>query len=430
MHSGEALQDDSNPADDSRGRKTGKKKGKGKFKQKGKKSKDIVVEPDGDDINTLLQSPGARATEEPGSMVNIDPMLETGGTYAHANQVQSFSMAQYGEAEHLATSTTHAHQTTFPPGPPNVSSLPPLNGPNDHLYMGSMGTTHLNADDPPLHEGLAYQHVSHSLNHTTQHQVQRVESAGLTAPGVNGLGHHTVTIETHSVNGLRGTQAILQPPVIERSAGHYQSAGTHTSAGELPYSHLHGGQGEMQRNIHPPSPSFNDRETFQFSAQVNHPHNSVCVDGFNFPTAPMALPIAPANPAVLKPSNYDEPNIQPGLGHPLPADPKDDSLGRDLNRPKPRPLVGPRYRHPTDEDQCFIKNRNGKRPMADITTTLPVASRDDSPQLLNQNKRPKYQDTIDQPVEGRRIRVQVTRPGFVMDPVKKEIRPKKKKKNP
>jgi hypothetical protein len=96
-------------------------------------------------------------------------------------------------------------------------------------------------------------------------------------------------------------------------------------------------------------------------------------------------------------------------------------------RPKPRPSAGSRRIDPLDEDQFFIKNRNGKRPaLANVFTGEPPSAPGETvlPDVPH-HKRPRYEDPVVELVTGPRLRIPVTKPDFVMGPVKRGVRAKK-----
>lgn len=115
------------------------------------------------------------------------------------------------------------------------------------------------------------------------------------------------------------------------------------------------------------------------------------------------------------------------VSHPAPDLVTEDHGQMTRERPRPKPSAGSRRIDPLDEDQFFMKNMNGKRPSpaGRGTPGLPDASGDTMVQDVVQRKRSKYEDSTIHLVEGPRVRVPVTKPDYVMGPVKKGVRSKR-----
>jgi hypothetical protein len=95
--------------------------------------------------------------------------------------------------------------------------------------------------------------------------------------------------------------------------------------------------------------------------------------------------------------------------------------------PKPRPSAGSGRIDPLDEDQFFIKNCNGKwLALTNVFTSEPPSAPGETvlPDVP-QHKRPRYEDTVVELVTGPHLCIPVTKPDFVMGPVKRGVRAKK-----
>lgn len=158
--------------------------------------------------------------------------------------------------------------------------------------------------------------------------------------------------------------------------------------------------------------------------QHNHRHFG---PGYNFPTHQMTLPSpTPPGAPLIHPHIPNRAMFMP-VSHPAPDLVTEDHGQMTRERPRPKPSAGSRRIDPLDEDQFFMKNMNGKRPSpaGRGTPGLPDASGDTMVQDVVQRKRSKYEDSTIHLVEGPRVRVPVTKPDYVMGPVKKGVRSKR-----
>ena len=435
MSSGEASDEEPIAAVPVAGPKKGKKKAKVKSKKKPKRSEAVVMDTDDDEV-----------------MGNIDPSL------------QGNSEAHFPGPVHSSEHSLNV-QTPFVPGLWDGSSIPPLNGPNDHLYGAPVQST--NHHFSPAESQMVIipgGSTSHLL--PVNPSIINAQNASLvngfvfsdSPETVQGPGNHAFPTHPNQLT----TKAMVIPPLPlgkhlsppVASQGPAQNAEEQTSNQFPPIP-----SGPNQpANCGPVIPSLPPGPQLLPPVPSQGPEtNAEEQTSYQFPSLP-SHPSPPAEGGPVGPNPFPPlghlyaPNIQSTppfqenyVSQPFPSV-NQPSHPAQTERLKPRPLIGPRYNNPGDEDQLFMRNKNGKRsafyepPGAAPTSRTPgipsSSSTPGPPRKQSEHngenqpplKRPRYQDPIPALVDGPRKRVPVQKPDFVMAKIEKEVWPKKKKK--
>ena len=326
MHFKDVVNDTSRMAGPPGRGKLGKKKGKGKGNGRPKKSNAIVIEAQEEDFNVLIQSSVTPMTSREGIIETIDPILQMLAHFSSLDQIQSSFQADHGSDYTWYTAFALAARAPIPPGSVDASTVPPVNGPNDHLYTPGAHShdehifhptvcTSGNTDVMNSCPDQAAMNGRHGMVGSlpagtvyTGHQDRHVSSA---------LGHGKVATEAHHLHTIQHQLVLPDEGLVQW----FRAGETTMRADTLFGQSLDPDKVQMHQHMFS-SPTMPPQSSAINSLTGTVTHKTALVDGFHFPLHPMPEPFISTPPGPLNKATPGEPANQPFLPQTIHQDAK------------------------------------------------------------------------------------------------------------